>query len=97
MRRDNYYDETERRKRRAPTAGEAREGTGKKRRTQGRRVTLAQQVEMGRQAMWRTVGDRYDMDDGVRYRAKRARDDEGDDARRIQRLRSGRTEYDDGG
>ena len=49
------------------------------------------------QTVQRTVGERYDMDDRERYRAKRTRDDEGEDAQRRQRLRTGRSEYDDGG
>ena len=93
--RNRSYDETSRRKRKAKTQDSASAPGGERKR--GKRVKLAQQIEVGRQTVRRTVGEKYDMDDGEGYRAKRIRDDAGEDAQRKKRLRDGRTEYDDGG
>ena len=95
--RVGFYGESKQRKRAAPEQEGEGTSTGRKAQRRGSRVTLARQVEVGRQTLIRTVGERYDVDDGERYRAKRAREDTGDEAQRRQRMRAGGTEYDDGG
>ena len=94
-----YYDEV---RRRGPGPGKAkRDGdtvAGQPTAKRQSKPTAERQIVCGRTTLLRVVGDRYDMDDGA-HRAKRRRDDddEGERAQLIQRLRSGRTEYDDGG
>ena len=94
---EGYYDEV---KRRGP--GKAKRGgdaaTGQPAAKRPSKPTAERQIACGRAVMLRAVGGRYDMDHGA-HRAKRRRDDddEGERAQLIHRLRSGRTEYDDGG
>ena len=92
-----YYDDV---RRRGPGKAK-RDGdtvTGQPAAKRQSKPTAERQIVCGRTTLLRVVGDRYDMDDGA-HRAKRRRDDddEGERAQLIQRLRSGRTEYDDGG
>ena len=95
-----YYDETHRRPAKSKrgveeTGEESGAAPAQKRRN---KPSAVRQIMSGRATVVRTVGGRYDVDDG-RYRAKRPRerDDAGDEARRQQRRRAGGTEYDDGG
>ena len=90
------YDEVERRGKRSKSGGgDSAERTPVKR--QKGKETVKRQIESGRQTLLRTVGRRYEMDDGRYGKRRREGEAEGESAMRMSRRRMEGTEYDDGG